>query len=145
MEKAIIIIGIFAALLVAAGYLVVYAKSKGFNLGGAVKAADTISEAVNKAFDALKPFLPQHPAVEVIDFVLGLAETGVNAAERLYKTATIEADQRQAEATKFVTDALTAAGIEITPEIKKVIDGAIVGAVELLPKTHDENGEIINH
>lgn len=145
MEKAIIIIGVFAALLVGAGYLVVYAKSKGFNLGGAVKAADTISDAVNSAFDALKPFLPQHPAVQVIDFILGLAETGVNAAERLYKTATIEADQRQTEATKFVKDALAAAGVEITPEIEKVIDGAIVGAVELLPKTHDENGNIINH
>lgn len=143
MEKALIIIGICAALLVGAGYLVVYAKSRGFNLGGAVKAADTITGAVNSAFDALKPFLPAHPAVTIIETILGLAETGVNSAERLYKTATIDADHRQAEATDFVLNALAAAGIEVTPEVKKVIDGAIVGAVELLPKTHDESGNII--
>lgn len=143
MEKALIIIGVCAALIVGAGYLIVYAKSKGFNLGGAVKAADAITSAVNSAFDTIKPFLPAHPAVTIIETILGLAETGVNSAERLYKTATIDADHRQAEATDFVINALTAAGVEVTPEIKKVIDGAIVGAVELLPKTHDENGNII--
>ncbi|WP_195985397.1 hypothetical protein [Clostridium sp. D33t1_170424_F3] len=143
MEKALIIIGVCAALIIGAGYLVVYAKNKGFNLGGAVKAADAITGAVNSAFDTIKPFLPAHPAVSIIEAILGLAETGVNSAERLYKTATIDAEQRQAEATDFVLNALTAAGVEVTPEIKKVIDGAIVGAVELLPKTHDENGNII--
>ena len=143
MEKALIIIGVCAALIVGAGYLIVYAKSKGFNLGGAVKAADAITGAVNSAFDTIKPFLPAHPAVTIIETILGLAETGVNSAERLYKTATIDADHRQAEATDFVLNALAAAGVEVTPEIKKVIDGAIVGAVELLPKTHDENGNII--
>lgn len=143
MEKAIIIIGVCAALIIGAGYLIVYAKSKGVNLGGAVKAVDAITGAVNSAFDTIKPFLPAHPAVAIIETILGLAETGVNSAERLYKTATIDADQRQAEATDFVLTALAAAGVEVTPEIKKVIDGAIVGAVELLPKTHDESGNII--
>lgn len=143
MEKALIIIGICAALVVGAGYLVVYAKSKGFNLGSTIKAADTITGAVNSAFDTIKPFLPAHPAVSIIETILGLAETGVNSAERLYKTATIDANQRHAEATDFVLNALAAAGVEVTPEIQKVIEGAITGAVELLPKTHDENGNII--
>lgn len=143
MEKALIIVAVCAALLVGAGHLVVYAKGKGFNLGGAVKTADAITGAVTGAFDTIRPFLPAHPAVSIIEAILDLADTGVNAAERLYKTATIDKSLRQAEATDFVLNALAAAGVEVTPEIKKVIDGAIVGAVELLPKTHDDSGNIM--
>ena len=33
---------------------------------------------------------------------------------------------------------------EITPEIEKVIEGAITGAVEMLPKTHDADGNVIS-
>ena len=34
-------------------------------------------------------------------------------------------------------------GVTITPELETVIKGAITGAVESLPKTHDENGNVV--
>ena len=78
-----------------------------------------------------------------IGLILDLADRGAKAAEQLYKTATIGKDDRYIEATKFVTDALTTAGVTITPELETVIKGAITGAVESLPKTHDEDGNVI--
>ncbi|WP_302499625.1 hypothetical protein [Gemmiger sp.] len=36
-------------------------------------------------------------------------------------------------------------GVTITPELETVIKGAITGAVESLPKTHDENGNVVKN
>ena len=36
-------------------------------------------------------------------------------------------------------------GVTITTELETVIKGAITGAVESLPKTHDENGNVVKN
>lgn len=143
MQIALIIVIACTAAIVGAAYGISYAKKKGVDVGTGIKTADTLTDAIGTAFETIKPLLPTHPAIGIIDSIIGLAEVGVNAAEKLYKTATIDKDQRKAEATEFVVAALKAAGIEVTDEIQQVIDGAITGAVALLPKTHDENGAIL--
>lgn len=143
MQVALIIIAVCAAAIIGAGYGIFYATKKGVNIGAGISAADSLTDAVGQAFEKLKPLLPQHPAIGIIETIIDLADVGVNAAEKLYKTATIEKDQRKSEAKEFVLGALRAAGVEITSEIEEVVDGAITGAVAVLPKTHDENGNII--
>lgn len=144
MQIALIVIVACAGAVVGAAYGINYAKKKGVDVGTGIQTADTLTDAIGTAFDTIKPLLPTHPAINIIGSILDLADVGVNAAEKLYKTATIDADQRKAEATAFVVSALKAAGIEVTDEIQQVIDGAITGAVALLPKTHDDTGAIIN-
>lgn len=145
MQFVLTIIIACAAAVVGAGYGVGYATKKGVNVGQAINTADTLTDTLTTAFAALKPLLPASAALSTVETILNLADVGVNAAEKLYKTATIEKDSRKAEATEFVTNALTAAGVEITPEIQQVIDGAITGAVAMLPKTHDDTGAIITN
>lgn len=144
MQIALIIVVGCVAAIVGTAYGISYAKKKGVDVGNGIKTADTLTDAISNAFDTIKPLLPAHPAIGIIDSILSIAEVGVNAAEKLYKTATIDKDQRKTEATEFVVAALKAAGIEVTDEIRRVIDGAVTGAVALLPKTHDETGTIAN-
>lgn len=142
-QFSVIVIVACACLIVGAGFGVKYAQDKGVNAGTVVNTVTNATEIANDIYDKLSGVLPASPAMTAIGLILDLADRGAKAAEQLYKTATIGKDERYTEATKFVTDALTTAGITITPELETVIKGAITGAVESLPKTHDEDGNII--
>lgn len=142
-QFSVIVIVACACLIVGAGFGVKYAHDKGVNAGAVVNTVTNATEIANDIYDKLSGVLPASPAMTVIGLILDLADRGAKAAEQLYKTATIGKDDRYTEATKFVTDALTTAGVTITPELETVIKGAITGAVESLPKTHDEDGNII--
>lgn len=61
-----------------------------------------------------------------------------DSAEQLYKTSQIPEEQRKAEATQLVYICLQAAGVDVTEDMKRIIDGAIEAAVYALPKTHEE-------
>lgn len=111
---------------------------KGVDVKGAIKDTDTILNTADHVIDTAKYFFPGVPALEAIDKILDVAQKGVNAAEQLYKTSQITEEQRKEEATKFVYNAITAVGVEITEDMKKIIDGAIEAAVFALPKTHEE-------
>lgn len=132
-----------AAVLVGAGYLFGHLKKVGVNTQGILNTATSVVGTLDSAFDALKPLLPNNPAVPILDAIFGTAKWGVNQAEQLYKTSQIGKEERKDEATKFIKESLAIAGIEITPELEKVIEGAVEGATALLPRTHDENGEIV--
>lgn len=143
VQIAVLIIASCACLIVGAGFGIHYAQGKGVNAGGVINAAASTTKLANEIYDKIASFVPASPTMTVIGLILDLADRGTKAAEQLYKTATIGKDERYTEATKFVTEALTAAGITITPELETVIKGAITGAVESLPKTHDEDGNIV--
>ena len=90
--------------------------------------ADTILDGVQAA-------LPGLPGITVVDKVIELAQKGVNAAEQLYKSAQVPKEERKTTAVQLVKDCLTAANVEITPDIEKIIDGAVEAAVFTLPTT----------
>lgn len=56
----------------------------------------------------------------------------------MYKTSQIPEEQRKAEATHLVYICLQAAGVDVTEDMKKIIDGAIEAAVYALPKSHEK-------
>lgn len=92
--------------------------------------------------DSLQGFFPNSPALLIVDKVIDWARKGAEAAEQLYYIDSITGDQRKAEATKFVYDALKVAEIEITPAVEKVVDGCIEAAVFAMGHTAAENTAI---
>ena len=141
MENINVILVIVAAVLVVFGGLAVAIPvlvKKGINISGVLSDTSTVLTTADTVVDTLQGFFPDVPAFTLIDRVIGWAQKAAEAAEQLYKTSKIEADQRKAAATKLVYDFIEAAGIDIDDTMKKVVEGAIEAAVFALPQTHDE-------
>lgn len=136
MTTVIIIVGCAAA-LVGSSFLFYRLGKKGVDAGKALSTANDAVNMVDTAFDTVKPFIPASPAVSIVGKIIDWAKAGTAAAEQLYKTSKIQGDERKAEATDFILNALKIEGITVTPEIQKMIDGAVEGAVKLLPKTNE--------
>ena len=140
MENINVILLIVAAVVVVFGGLAVvipYLVKKGINVSGVLTGTEVVLSTADNVVDTLQGFFPDVPAFALIDKVIGWAQKAAEAAEQLYKTSMIEAEQRKAEATKLVYGFIEAAGIELDDGMKKVVEGAIEAAVFALPKTHD--------
>ena len=130
-----LVIGLVIGVAATIGVIIPLLKKKGIDLEKYLTTANDTVVKVDQVFDTIKPFLPNVPAIGIIDKVLEYTKIGVNKAEQLYHIGQIQADQRKAEAKSFILDALKLANIEVTPELDKVIDGAIEASVMALGHT----------
>ena len=64
-----------------------------------------------------------------MDKVLTAANVGVGQAEQLYNIGQLEPGERKDAARQYVTQAVALMGVEVTPEVTKLIDGAIEAEV----------------
>ena len=141
MNNAIILLVVLAAVLAVFGGLAVVIPrlvKKGIDISGVLVGTGTVLETADTVVDTLQEFFPDVPAFALIDKVIGWAQKGAEAAEKLYKTSKIEEAQRKDEATRLVYEFIAAAGVELDSNMKKIVDGAIEAAVFALPKTHTE-------
>ncbi len=109
---------------------------RGVDVSGTIKKADMAISALDTLTDTVKALFPDTPGIDLIDKILVYAQKAVDSAEQLYKSSQIPESQRKAEATKLVYICLQEAGVDVTEDVKKIIDGAIEAAVYTLPKTH---------
>ena len=109
---------------------------RGVDVSGTIKKADMAISALDTLTDTVKALFPDTPGIDLIDKILVYAQKAVDSAEQLYKSSQIPESQRKAEATKLVYICLQEAGVDVTEDMKKIIDGAIEAAVFALPKSH---------
>lgn len=109
---------------------------RGVDVSGTIKKADMAISALDTLTDTVKALFPDTPGIDLIDKILVYAQKAVDSAEQLYKSSQIPESQRKAEATQLVYICLQEAGVDVTEDMKKIIDGAIEAAVYALPKTH---------
>ena len=124
-------------------YLIPYLQKKGWNIGGYLGSAATITKLINSIIDAIKPYITPNSTFDLVEKIFEITEKAVTFAEQAYKDAQCEADQRKSVARKYTIDCLKLAGIEVTEDIEKLIDGALEAAVFVLPKTHDETDKTV--
>lgn len=138
----IIVIAIVVVVFGGLGFLIPYLVKKGVNLSGMLNTTTTALNTADKVMDGLTEYFPEVPAFALIDKVIGWAKKGAEAAEQLYNTSKISAENRKEEATKLVYEYIAAAGIELDDNMRKVVEGSIEAAVFALPQTHtDSNTE----
>lgn len=118
---------------------------RGVDVSGTIKKADMAISALDTLTDTVKALFPDTPGIDLIDKILVYAQKAVDSAEQLYKSSQIPESQRKAEATQLVYICLQEAGVDVTEDMKKIIDGAIEAAVYALPKTHtaDDGDQIM--
>lgn len=133
----ILAVAAFAVLVVAAVmWLLPRMVKRGIDVSGLLDKASTTVSALDAVTDAVKALSPSLPGLSLIDKILEYSGKAVASAEQLYKTSMIPETLRKEEATNLVYKFLEASGVEITEELRTVVDGAIEAAVFGLPKTH---------
>lgn len=139
----VIIVALAVALCVL--FLVPLLIKKGADVSGAIEKADLAISTLDSLTDTIKALFPNAPGLDMVDKILVYAQKAVDSAEQLYKTSQIPENQRKAEATQLVYICLQAAGVDVTEDMKKIVDGAIEAAVYALPKTHtaDDGNQIM--
>lgn len=136
----IILITVVACLALFAGaiWLVQYMSKHGVTFGSLVKAQRYVNMAQAVA-TAIEPFLPGY-ADGIINIVIKYVQEGVTRAEATYKAATavdsMANDTRNTEAQTWIKAGLSMEGIQITPDIQKLIDAVTPIFVRALPPTH---------
>lgn len=107
-------------------------KNRGVDVKEYIDGADTVIKKANTIIEATDSILPNNPIVNTIKVVEKWARIGVNYAEQLYNTSKLEKEERNDKAKEQVYTVLEMLHIERTPEIDKIIDGAIEAEVLVL-------------
>ena len=119
-----------------APWIAVALQKRGVNVQGPLEKAQTGLAVADKLVDGLSGMSPMLPGISAVDKIIEWSEKAVNASEQLLKSQQLSADQRKANAEDIVKSCLTSAGLTVTPDLEKIIDGAIEAAVLALPKTN---------
>ena len=120
-------------------FVLPYLKKRGVDLGDILDRTKDVLATVNKTLDVLRPFLADAVDVDVLDKILAAAHVGVGNAEQLYTVGQLEPGQRKEAARQYIVDSAKLIGIEITPEVERLIDGAIES--EVLALGHNTGGK----
>ncbi|HCW80998.1 MAG TPA: hypothetical protein DG942_07865 [Ruminococcaceae bacterium] len=136
VEIVCIIIAAVGAIFGICGLVFPFLSKKGINTGEILDKMDSGLDIAQKAVEGIKAIAPATPYISTAEAILDFTNEGVQKAEQLYKANQISADARKAEAIQLTKDLLTAAKVEVTPQIEKIIDGCVEAAVFTLPKTH---------
>lgn len=134
MLLATIVFAILVALCVM--WLLPVLIKRGVDVSGVISKADLAISTMNTLTDTVKTLFPGATGIDLVEKILEYAKKAVDSAEQLYLTSQIPEDQRKTEATQLVYVCLAAAGVTVTDDMRKIIDGAIEAAVYALPKTH---------
>jgi hypothetical protein len=89
-----------------------------------VQAKESLATA-NKTLDIIRPFMANISSIDLLDRIFEAATIGVENAEQLCKIGTLQPNERKEAARKYVLDSVKLVGVTITPEVERLIDGAI--------------------
>jgi len=133
MENIILIVGIVLAVFGGISLVLPWLQKKGVNIPGFLGGAATVLQTAEIAVDGLYG-LTGNSAFALGSKIIEYAKQAVEAAEQLYKAHEIEAGERKQAATDLVYQLIELAGVEITMDVEKVVDGCIEAAVWAMPK-----------
>ena len=112
-------------------------RKRGIDPDAAIKQVKETAETLKATVEIVKPFLPEHEAIDRLDAVLDLVDVGVGAAEQLSIIEKLPPGERKEYARDFVVSSLGTLGIDATDEMLKVIDASIESKVLTLGHTKE--------
>lgn len=134
LETLLIIAGVSLGIGGALFLLFPYLKKIGVNVEDLIKKTEIVLNGADQIATVASEI---DPRAKILKVVLDEAIKGVNSAEQLYISSQIPSGQRKEKATELITAALRVAGIDITDDVKTVIDGYIDDVI-FVAKTPEE-------
>ena len=101
-------------------------ESRGVDVNGVLSRAGELTDTAGKLLDTVRPFFGD---TTTFDRIRSAAHTAVDNAEQLYLIGQLQPGERKDAARQYIRDTLALIGVEITPEVERVIDGAIEAEV----------------
>lgn len=126
-----IIIGAVSAFIFSLLIVLPIFKKVGIPITSLILSAKNVLKGTNETIRKVEKVIPLSPALFVTDKIIEWAQVAVNFADQIYNSGKIEKEQRKDEALCFLRNAVISSGMEITPEIKEIIDGSIEACVRL--------------
>lgn len=118
--------------------MVIYKRITGVDVLKNIVLVRPIINALANAAAAVYKVFPGRKELKDVQTVVNAAVKGAELAEQAWKLGSIEAEERNAYAKKLVADALAEAGINVTDQVRMIIDGAIEATCMILPHKTDE-------
>lgn len=136
MELYQILILAFGAII---AILYVYKCFTGVDILKNIALLRPVINAIAAAVAAVYKVLPHKESEDIVMKVAKAAVKGAEMAEAAWKAGKLQKDERNAYAKTWIADTLFEAGIEVTDQVKAVINGAIEATCMILP--HNQNNE----
>ena len=132
LQTLLIVIGIIAATLLVLAVVVLVLKKRGVDLDKVLTLTQSAINTASTAFALVKPFVDDKNTVDIADKIFAAANVGVGNAEQLLHIGKIPEENRHEEAMKYVQNTLGLAGVEWTPDVEALAEGAIQACVNSL-------------
>jgi len=132
LQTLLIVLGIIVAAMLVLAFVVPVLKKRGIDLDKVLAQTQSAINTASTAFALVKPFVDDKNTVDIGDKILTAASIGVGNAEQLLHIGKIPADKRHSEAMKYVQNTLGLAGVEWTPDVEALAEGAIQASVNAL-------------
>ena len=104
-------------------------RKKGVDVDEILSSTKDALAAVNNTMETLRPFLPEGESADTFDKIMVAAHIGVANAEQLSHIGKLDPGERKTAARQYINDAVKLMGVEVTPEVSRLIDGAIEAEV----------------
>ena len=101
----------------------------GVDVGASIATAREALSTLNATIEVVKPLLPDNGASAILDTITKVAGTAVGQAEQLYHIEKLDGEDRKDAARSYIVQALEISGVEVTPEVDVLIEGAIQSEV----------------
>lgn len=128
----IIVFAVVLAVIAIVVGLVPFLRKKGVNLNSYFATANNVVTKANYTIDFLNEVMPDNKVVDILEIIAKWAKIAVGNAEQLYHTGEIKKDERAEVANKVVINVLEMLNIEVTDNLKTLINAAIEDAVNTL-------------
>lgn len=120
-----------AALIVVGLYL--YKRFTGVDFLKNITMTKPLLQALAAAAEAVSGMWPDRKEMKIVQTITRTAVEGAEIAERAWKMGNLPKEDRNAFAKALIQDTLRKTGIEITPQVAMIIDGAIAATCMILP------------
>lgn len=130
MNNVIQLISIIG-LTLGAGFIIghFHSSKKNNNIEKLFNTSDKIIDGADSIIKIVDTIIPNNPVLNVIKVIEKYAKVGVHEAEQLYINSKLESNERKNKAKETVYSILKELKINVTPNISKIIDGAIEAEV----------------
>ena len=130
MNNIIQLISIIGITL-AAGFTIghFHSSKKNNNLEKIFNNSNKVIESVDSIIKIADTIAPNNPVLNIIKIIEKYAKVGVHHSEQLYINSKLESNERKNKAKETIYSVLKELNINITPNISKIIDGAIEAEV----------------